>query len=246
MDIRWLSLFADVPADRTDAARAFWTAVTGATSGSPSGEHGEYLPLVPADGDRFLWLQRIGSDTPGWHPDLHVPDVSVAATAAVEAGARIVRHADGLTTAHTPGGQPFCLVEENARRERHRPAPTVAATGRSLVDQLCLNIPHRRFEAECAFWAGLTGWPRGGVSGEFDRLAVPAELPVRFLLQRLGPDDRGPARAHADLAAEDRPAEVARHAGLGADVVRVAEHWTTLRDPAGLVYCVTDRQPHAA
>jgi len=32
---------------------------------------------------------------------------------------------------------------------------------------------------------------------------------------------------------------------LGAEVVRVAEHWTTLRDPAGLLYCITDRDPFA-
>ena len=68
-------------------------------------------------------------------------------------------------------------------------------------------------------------------------------MPVRILLQRLGSDDPGPARAHADLACDDRPAEVHRHVELGAEPVRVAEHWTTLRDPAGLVYCVTDRDP---
>lgn len=246
MDIRWLSLFADVPADRTDAARQFWVAVTGAVPGTPSGEHGEYLPLVPADGDRYLWLQRIGSAACGWHPDLHVVDLPAARDAAVSAGATVVRQAGELTTARTPAGQPFCLVADDGRRERHRPAPTVAAAGRSLLDQICLDVPAAAFEAECTFWSRLTGWPREGVSGEFDRLTVPAELPVRFLLQRLGPDERGPARAHADLAADDRPAEVARHAALGARVIRVAEHWTTLQDPAGLVYCVTDRQPHVA
>jgi hypothetical protein len=56
-------------------------------------------------------------------------------------------------------------------------------------------------------------------------------------------DDAGPARAHADLASDDVPAETRRHRELGAAVVRIAEHWTTLRDPAGLTYCITDRDP---
>jgi hypothetical protein len=48
---------------------------------------------------------------------------------------------------------------------------------------------------------------------------------------------------HLDLACDDAPAEVTRHVGLGAAVVRVTEQWTTLRDPAGREYCVTGRRP---
>jgi len=41
-------------------------------------------------------------------------------------------------------------------------------------------------------------------------------------------------------------AEVERHVGLGASVVRrVPGDWTTLRDPAGREYCVTGRAPRA-
>jgi hypothetical protein len=47
--------------------------------------------------------------------------------------------------------------------------------------------------------------------------------------------------AHLDLSVDDVAAEVVRHTALGATVIRDADWWTTLRDPAGLVYCVTPR-----
>jgi predicted enzyme related to lactoylglutathione lyase len=244
--IRWFSLFADVPAERLDAAAAFWSEVTGAHLGTPSGDGGEYVPLVPGEGDRYLWLQQVGRSTGGWHPDLHVPDVAAAAAEAQTAGATVVRPGDQLTTLTTPAGQPFCLVEEESGRARSRPAPQQWPTGRSFVDQICFDIPAAAFDAECDFWARLTGWDRLGHADdlpEFDRLGVPPHLPLLFLLQRLGEDDTQGARAHADLSADARTDEVARHEALGAEVVRQTDGWTSLRDPAGLIYCVTDRRP---
>lgn len=106
---------------------------------------------------------------------------------------------------------------------------------------MCLDIPVGVFEAEAGFWAALTGWRRsaGGLP-EFDVLDSPDGMPLRLLLQRSGSDTAG---MHPDLACDRRGAEVARHEGLGASVVRVTDWWTTLRDPAGREYCVTDRQP---
>lgn len=56
--------------------------------------------------------------------------------------------------------------------------------------------------------------------------------------------------AFADVPAESieaalryRAAETDRHVALGGVVINPAEHWTTLRDPAGLVYCITERRP---
>lgn len=68
----------------------------------------------------------------------------------------------------------------------------------------------------------------------------PLGQPLRLLLQRVG-DDRDPATAHLDLACDDREAEVGRHLGLGAAMVRRDEHFSVLRDPTGATYCVTDR-----
>lgn len=243
-DIRWFSVFADVPAAVLDDACAFWAAVTGSRPGPAAGDAEEYLPLVPPDGDRYLWLQRVGRAEPGWHLDLHVPDPDAVAGAARALGARGVRDDGDLVVLTTPAGQPFCLVAEEAERTRSRSAPASWPGGCSQLDQLCLDLPARDFDAECDFWAALTGWPRLGRRDdkpEFDRLDGPTDLPVQLLLQRLEEDDRDGIHAHADLSADDRRAEVARHEELGARVVRVTDGWTTLTDPTGLVYCVTDR-----
>lgn len=112
---------------------------------------------------------------------------------------------------------------------------------RSIVDQVCLDIPAERYDAECDFWAELTGWPVvASRSPEFQWLDVPDDQPLRVLLQRLEAPD-GPVRAHLDLATDDRPAEVARHVALGAGVLDPRPRWTVLRDPAGSAYCITDR-----
>jgi hypothetical protein len=124
--------------------------------------------------------------------------------------------------------------------------PAAWPGGRSIADQLCFDIPAADFDAECSFWSALTGWPRivrDSGHDEFERLAVPEPLPVEFLFQRLGAGDIDGSRAHADLSSDDRDAEVERHAQLGATTIRRTSGWTTLRDPAGLIYCVTDRPP---
>ncbi len=136
----------------------------------------------------------------------------------------------------SPAGLAFCVVAWAG--ERVRPAPV----GRSLVDQMCLDVPAGVFEAEAGFWSALTGWQRRPAGlPEFDFLVRPAGMPLRLLLQRTG---AGPAGMHVDLACADVPAEVARHVALGASVVRrVPGDWTTLRDPSGREYCVTARWP---
>ena len=49
--------------------------------------------------------------------------------------------------------------------------------------------------------------------------------------------------AHLDLGTPDREAETQRHVALGATVLAREEFWTALADPAGLPYCITDRDP---
>jgi len=49
--------------------------------------------------------------------------------------------------------------------------------------------------------------------------------------------------AHLDWATSDREAEVAAHVAAGAQLQGRFEHWTVLRDPAGMTYCVTRRRP---
>jgi len=242
--ISWLAAFADVPEPLVPAALEFWAAVTASSPGEPAGDRDEYLPLAGPDEDPYLWLQRVRRPAPdgGWHPDLMVDDLPAAVRRATGLGAEVTREVSGLVVLNTPAGQPFCLLGNQRERRRARPRRWPGGQ-HSLLDQVCLDIPAAAFDAECRFWAELTGWPRRSSSPEFVNLVRPATVPLRLLLQRLGEDDGGPARAHADLACDDVPAERARHQALGAEPVLIAEHWTTLRDPAGLLYCVTDRDP---
>lgn len=65
----------------------------------------------------------------------------------------------------------------------------------------------------------------------------------RFTLQRVSEGRRQASSVHVDLTAQDRLAEVARLAGLGA--TEGATHgdeqfgWTVMRDPDGNEFCVT-------
>ncbi len=244
MVISWLAAFADVPEPRVDTALHFWAAVTACSPREPAGYRDQYLPLAGDAEDPYLWVQRV--DRPaqdgGWHPDFYVADPVLASRRARELGAAVVREVPNLTVLSSPAGQPFCFMRHDQEQRRARPRRWPAGQ-HSLLDQICLDIPAEAFDSECAFWAGLTGWPLMDTPAGFRRLARPAGVPLRILLQRLGTDDAAPARAHVDLACDDRTAEVRRHVELGAAPIRVAERWTTLRDPAGLVYCVTDRDP---
>jgi hypothetical protein len=176
-------------------------------------------------------VQVVGDGPARAHLDLHVEQVSVQARRAVGLGAVVVLDDGELVVLRSPAGLAFCLVAWAGEGVR----PT---GGRSLVDQLCLDVPAGGFDAEADFWAALTGWERRpGSRPEFDFLVRPEGMPLRLLLQRVA----GPAGMHVDLSCGDRAAEVAWHVALGASVVAVHERWTTLRDPAGRAYCVTDR-----
>jgi hypothetical protein len=234
MDVRWMTGFLDTP---SRVAEPFWLAVTGSGLSARRGPGGEFATVVPAGGDAYLRVQVVGDGPARAHLDLHVEGPAAQARRAVELGAVVVSAEEGLVVVRSPAGLPFCLVDW--RGEAVRPVG-----GRSLVDQLCLDVPLGVFDAEADFWAALTGWERrSGSRPEFDFLVRPEGMPLRLLLQRVG----GPvAGMHVDLACVDRAAEVAWHVSLGARVVRVEARWTTLTDPAGRAYCVTDRPVHNA
>ena len=218
----WLTAFLDLAPDEFDDGVAFWQAVTGYAVSPPRGEDDEFATLVPLSGDAYLRVQRLHAGAPGVHLDLHAPEQE-------------------FEVRRSPGGLPYCLVSGT---EAARPKPTTWPDGnRSMVDQVCIDIPPQRYEDECAFWAETTGWElfdRGG--GEFRRLRKPDGQPLNILLQRLDSVD-GPVRAHLDISADDRQAEIRRHEQLGAAVERVHEGWTVMRPPAGPVYCITRRVP---
>lgn len=234
-----MSAFIDVPAPDFESSVTFWSAVSGCSPSVRRGADEEFLTLVPPAGDDHLRMQRTGDASPRIHLDLHVPDPRSAADRAIALGA--VEVADhGYVVLRSPGGLIFCFVDH--------PATEAAPPGhwpdgsRSIVDQVCLDIPRSIFDGEAAFWQSLLEWPQVGSSyAEFERLVRPEGQALRVLLQRV--DDEGPVRAHLDLACSSRERELLRHVGLGARVVDDREAWTVMRDPAGMAYCLTDRSP---
>ncbi len=221
--ITWITAFVDVPASRYDVARDFWAVVTGSTLSAPRGSTGEFATFLPPDGDAYLRLQRIDRGPAGVHLDLHSSD-------------------QAFDLRRSPGGLDWCAVSGD---EVTRPLPRIWAGGQaSIVDQVCLDIPADAYDAECAFWAELTGWELvASARPEFSYLVRPEEMPLRILLQRLDDSD-SPVRAHLDIATTDRAAETDRHRELGARVEATRQRWTVLRDPAGAPYCITDRDPY--
>jgi hypothetical protein len=238
--IRWLWAFADRPLGRFDEAAEFWCAASGTTLSPRRGEHGEFATFLPDDADPWLKLQGVREGDGGAHLDIDVDDVDAVTHAALEEhGATLVgREGVDLSVLRTPGGQLFCLTRWEGR-ERLAPAP---AAGR--VDQLCFDIAPEHFERESAFWSGFTGWPlERSPESEFTRLAVPGAMPIHILLQRR--DAPGtPATAHLDLACGAEVGRIrAAHEALGAQWVADGRDWRVMRDPAGGLYCLTERDP---
>ena len=243
MDVRWVWAFLDLPAAGFDEAVSFWCEVSGSRLSAPRGDRGQFATLLPARGSAWVKVQRL-EEGPRVHVDLDV-DVPLgeARDEVVGLGGTVVLEHDDVVVCRSPGGFTFCLT-------RWSPEESVAGQVREgasgLVDQVCLDIPQRRYAAEVAFWARLTGWERYDTEpDEFERLRWDPALPLRVLLQRLDDQD-GTVRAHVDLASADMETEVARHVAAGARFVGPGRGWTVLEAPGGMRYCVTSRRPGAA
>jgi hypothetical protein len=249
MSLRWLTIFLDFPAGSWDAGVAFWREVTGYGLSAARGTDGEFATLLPPAGDAYVRVQRTRDGAGGYHLDLHVDtaaeSLEAAAGRAEAAGATIGRCADGLIIADSPGGFTFCLVRW--RGEGTVPPPLPAAGGSSGVsrpDTLCLDVPPDEFDREVAFWSAFTGLEAhpAPVPG-YAYLTHRADWAIRLLLQRrdsAAPGDR--TRGHVDFGCTDAGARD-RHVALGARMTGAEQYWTVLSDPAGLVYCLVDRDP---
>jgi hypothetical protein len=237
----WVSAFLDLATGDFDPGVTFWRGVTGFGLSAARGPAGEFATLVPPDGDDYLRVQRLGTGPSRIHLDLHVADPRAAADAAIRLGASEVL-ADGYVALASPGGLPFCFVGHPAAV---RPGPTTWPDGhRAMVYQVCLDLPRAGYDVESAFWATVVEGTAEVLERrpEFSWLRPRRRFALDLLLQRLDRED-GPVTAHLDLGTTDRGTEVARHLGLGASLLVTEEFWTVLRDPAGLAYCVTDRDP---
>lgn len=236
--VGWVTAFIDTDEDRAPDVERFWCAVTGSLLSARRGDRDEFATLLPPDGDPFLRTQTVVQSPPGgMHLDLHTHRVDDLAARAEGLGAEASYHESGYVVLGSPGGMTFCIVGHPGGQ---RPGPVPWTGGRSLVDQVCLDIPPSRWEAECQFWAGLTGWDLvdQDPADEFRRLRRPRGLAIQFLLQRLD-DEQAAVAGHLDLGSDDYLAETERHMALGATEVRRTPHWVTLQDPSGRFYCVT-------
>lgn len=234
-----MTAFLDFPRPRASEGVRFWQGVTGYGLSSPRGDRDQFATLVPPIGEPQLRTQAIGGDRSRIHLDLHTGDVPGLVRRALDLGAADATEGD-VPTLTSPGGIVWCAVD--APDTDDPPAAASWLGGhRSIVDQVCLDLPPAGYSAELAFWQELTGRKRHGIGDpEFERLDPVGTF--RVLVQRLH-DDHGPARCHLDLAADDVAAEVSRHLALGARHLYDGRNWVTLEDPTGLVYCVTNRPP---
>ncbi|WP_328467239.1 VOC family protein [Actinoplanes sp. NBC_00393] len=234
--IRWVSAVVDRPARKLDVVVEFWAAVSGSAAGPP--DTAGLVGLHSDRGDDYLRVQGVLDGPGGVHLDLSVDDVPEFIEQAVEAGASVVADQRILTS---PAGLPFCVLPWKGEHRRTRPfgGPDGAL---SRVHQVCLDIAPVEFGPELGFWTRLTGWALDTTGlPVFSRLCPEPPIPIRILLQRLG--EPRPASAHMDISSADIPAARAWHETLGAAFVGEWPHWTTMRDPAGVVYCLTRGNP---
>jgi hypothetical protein len=242
MTIRWTTAFLDCAPDRFEQRLEFWREITTSTLSERRGGAGEFVTLIPPNGDAYLRAQRTSETLGGLHLDLHTPNIHELVDRAASLGATIVADR-GYQVLESPGGFIFCVVSWHG--EAMRPRPTTNAN--ALVDQVCLDIPFHEYDSECTFWSSLTNWEiHKSMRAEFSVLNCPPDIPLRFLLQRLeSSDNRTKVTAHLDVACGPGVSTfVNQHSSCGATVIAEQPLWATLVDPAGFPYCLTRRDPH--
>jgi predicted enzyme related to lactoylglutathione lyase len=232
----WITIFLDTPAHDLDDAVCFWSAVTGWSPSTRRGESAQFLTLEPATGPAWVKLQAV--DGPARvHLDLDSDDRPAAVARAQQLGATHAWTYEDVEVVRSPGGLLLCHTLWHSAADGE---PRLVRDGRTIIDQVCIDIPQVWWETELEFWAALTQRPLEPSGGGYARLDT--EGHPRILLQRLGEAD-GAVRAHPDLASADRADDVRRHVGWGARLVATHDRWSVLEAPGGQVYCVTDRDP---
>ncbi|WP_051551265.1 VOC family protein [Nocardioides sp. URHA0020] len=237
----WVHAVIDVPEAAHREAGCFWGAALGWAPGEPWPGHPELRSFEPARGSAYVHLQRIGGPA-RVHLDVEsdMPDRTVAD--AVELGATVTAEQDRWRTLVSPGGLPFCVLHVGEHRS---PDPVAWPDGhRSRLVQVAIDSPAAAHEHEVAFWRALLAgrWVDSSVTEFAGKWHDDAGSPLQLLFQRLE-EPTGRVRAHLDHGTDDVAAEVDRLCGLGAVELHGGRGWQTLRDPAGLEFCVTGNAP---
>jgi hypothetical protein len=237
----WLHAVIDVPSDQHPALAGFWSQALGWPLGAPWPGHPELQSFEPSRGTAYVHLQRVAGP-PRVHVDLESghPDETVGR--ACELGASAVGESDRWTTLTSPGGLPFCVL---TAKSHEPPQPLTWTDGhRSRLVQVCIDSPTAAHDREVTFWRALLRgrWVDSPAPEFAGKWHDDAGSPLQLLFQRLDEED-GPVRAHLDHGTDDVPAEVRRVHDLGAELIGPGRGWQVLRDPAGLVFCVTGNSP---
>ena len=151
----WVTAFLDLAPEEHEEGLALWERLTGYERSTARGDAGEFVSLLPRTVTTSCGVQRLESGSSRVHLDLHVDDPWSAAESAVALGARVVADLGDYLTLTSPGGFTFCFV---THPDSVVPAATEWPSGRSRVDQVCLDIPPSVYDAEFAFWEAVTGW----------------------------------------------------------------------------------------
>ncbi|MEV0570127.1 VOC family protein [Dactylosporangium sp. NPDC050588] len=111
----------------------------------------------------------------------------------------------------------------------------------SRLYTIVLDVPATDEDTTVTFWRGALGAPleRVGKYPDFHGARIPGHDLV-LLTQRLGD---GAPRVHLDFHTDDLEAEVARLESLGATRLDCHDRWWTMRDPAGITFCVVVDPP---
>jgi len=108
---------------------------------------------------------------------------------------------------------------------------------RSRLGCIVIDCPAERVEAAAKFWgAALGGKTKIDAEGKYAEIDGQGDMMV--LVQAV---DHA-ARAHLDIEADDKEAEVARLEALGARVVDRIKTWIVMEAPTGHRFCVVNVQ----
>lgn len=234
----------DVPSTQHRALADFWVQVLGWELGPAWQAHPELRSFIPPEGASYIHLQEIDGP-PRVHLDVESQDPDLTVGRAREIGATLISESDRWRTLRSPGGLPFCVVQA----DHHQLPEAMTWTGghRSRLVQICIDSPDAVHEQEAAFWRALLAgrWASSPAPEFAGKWHDDTGSPLQLLFQRLD-DPNGPVRAHLDHGTDNVQREVRRILDLGAGDLGRGRGWHTLRDPAGLAFCVTANSPEQA
>jgi hypothetical protein len=144
MNIRWLHVMIDLPADVDDETSAFWAGALGWPLGGPWRGHPEFSSFEPPAGDSYVARQAIGDGRPRVHLDIAVDDVDEVAAHMQAIGAEPGPIMADWRVMTSPGGMPYCLVAHRDDNQMPDPMMWPDDGNRSRLAQVCVDSSAER------------------------------------------------------------------------------------------------------